>query len=133
MPQPSPGPAEEPGPSAEVAALAEALNEVDYIERAMFGDAVNAAIVRNVKAAALKGQRVSLRGLARVLGLQPSTVRRRVAALVEAGWIEHTHDAGLRYTPEGFRRGQPAARRVLTKFAHILTRLGWGDFRPPPG
>jgi hypothetical protein len=118
-------------PASEVIAFTEALNYLDMVESAMFGDAVNAAIVRNLKAAGLKGQLISIRGLARVIGMQPSTIRRRIAALVEKDWLIHD-EQGLRYSPAAFERGAPEARKALLRFAATLKRLGWGDFRPPP-
>jgi hypothetical protein len=118
-------------PASEVIAFTEALNYLDLVESAMFGDAVNAAIVRNVKAAGLKGQPVSIRGLSRVIGMQPSTIRRRIALLVEKDWLIHD-DQGLRYSPAALERGAPEARKALLRFAATLKRLGWGDFRPPP-
>lgn len=119
-------------PQAEVIAFAEAINNLDLAEAAMFGDAVNAAIVRNVKAAGLKGQRASIRGLARVVGVQPATIRRRIARLVDDGWL--VHDAtGIGYSPLAYARGAPVARRALLNFAETLRRLGWGDFAPPAG
>lgn len=118
-------------PASEVIAFTEALNYLDMVESALFGDAVNAAIVRNVKAAGLKGQPISIRGLARVIGMQPSTIRRRIAALVEKDWLVHD-DKGLRYSEAAFERGAPEARKALLRFAATLKRLGWGDFRPPP-
>jgi len=63
------------------------MNELKLQHGEMFGDSINAAIVTNVKAADLKGQRVAVRGLSRVIGLQPLTIRRRIAALVEQGWL----------------------------------------------
>jgi hypothetical protein len=118
-------------PASEVIAFTEAINYLDLVESRMFGDAVNASIVRNVKAASLKGQAVSIRGLARVIGMQPSTIRRRIAHLVEQDWLVHD-DKGLRYSPTAFERGAPEARKALLRFASTLKRLGWGDFRPPP-
>src|SRR6516164_9138065 len=118
-------------PASEVIAFTEAINYLDLVESRMFGDAVNAAIVRNVKAASLKGQPISIRGLARVIGMQPSTIRRRIAALVEKNWLIHD-EQGLRYSPAAFERGAPEARKALLRFAATLKRLGWGDFRPPP-
>jgi len=118
-------------PASEVIAFTEAINYLDLVESSMFGDAVNAAIVRNVKAAGLKGQSVSIRGLARVIGMQPSTIRRRIAGLVEQGWLIHDA-AGPRYSPAAFERGAPEVRKAMLRFASMLKRLGWGDFRPPP-
>jgi hypothetical protein len=118
-------------PASEVIAFTEAINYLDLVESRMFGDAVNASIVRNVKAASLKGQPVSIRGLARVIGMQPSTIRRRIAKLVEQDWLIHD-GKGLRYSPAAFERGAPEARKALLRFASTLKRLGWGDFRPPP-
>lgn len=117
-------------PEREVVAFAEALNDMQMAQREMFGDLVNTAIVTNVKAADLKGQPVSIRGLARVIGLQPSTVRRRIADLVSQGWLSQD-DGGVHYTDLGRKRGAPEARKALIKFAQVLNRLGWGDFRPP--
>jgi len=118
-------------PASEVIAFTEAINYLDLVERGMFGDAVNASIVRNVKAAGLKGQAVSIRGLSRVIGMQPSTIRRRIGNLVEQGWLIHD-DTGLHYSPAAFERGAPEVRKALLRFASTLKRLGWGDFRPPP-
>jgi predicted transcriptional regulator of viral defense system len=118
-------------PASEVIAFTEAINYLDLVESRLFGDAVNAAIVRNVKAAGLKGQAVSIRGLSRVIGMQPSTIRRRIANLVEHGWLIHD-DRGLRYSPAALERGAPEVRKALLRFASTLKRLGWGDFRPPP-
>jgi hypothetical protein len=120
-----------PEVSKEVSALAEALNEIDLVERELFGDAVNAAIVRHVKAATLRGSRVGIRGLARVLGLEPATVRRRVANLVEAGWLEK-NDGGLDYSAMGLARGREVSRRVLLRLARVYRELGWGEIHPPP-
>ncbi|MEP6827985.1 MAG: helix-turn-helix domain-containing protein [Aestuariivirga sp.] len=74
-------------PAAEVIAFAEIMNALELQHVEMFGDSINSAIVTNVKAADLKQQPVSVRGLARVIGLQPSTIRRRIAYLVEQGWL----------------------------------------------
>ncbi len=70
-------------PASEVIAFAELMNELELQHVEMFGDSINSAIVTNVKAADLKQQPVSVRGLARVIGLQPSTIRRRIGQLVE--------------------------------------------------
>ena len=58
-------------PSLEIELVSEALNDFDLAQQQAFGDLVNAAIVRNFKAANLKDQDVSIRGLARVIGIQP--------------------------------------------------------------
>jgi len=115
----------------EVIAFAELMNELELQHVGMFGDSVNSAIVTNVKAADLKGRPVSIRGLARVIGLQPSTIRRRIANLVEQGWL--AQDATGVHFPETAReRGAPLAHAAMLRFALALNRLGWGDFRPPP-
>jgi DNA-binding Lrp family transcriptional regulator len=85
-------------PAIEVELLSELLNGFDFEQQQTFGDLIAAAIVRNYKAARLKGQTVSIRGLARVIGLPPSTLRRRIEQLVEAGWLEHTEDGSVRYS-----------------------------------
>ncbi len=117
-------------PTQEVIAFAELMNELELQNAEMFGDAVNAAIVTNVKAADLKGQSVSIRGLARVVGAQPSTIRRRIASLVEHGWLVHD-EAGVHFPETARERGAPKARSAMLRFAHTLNRLGWGDFHPP--
>ncbi len=118
-------------PAEEVIAFAELMNELDLQHLEMFGDSVNAAIVSNVKAADLKGRNVSIRGLARVIGVQPSTIRRRITNLVEQGWL--AQDAtGVHFPHSARERGAPKARLALVRFANALNRLGWGDFRPPP-
>ena len=117
-------------PKDEVIAFAELMNELEMQHVEMFGDSVNTAIVTNVKAADLKGQCVSIRGLARVVGLQPSTIRRRIVNLVEQGWL--VQDATGVHFPESAReRGAPKARKAMLRVAHALSKLGWGDFRPP--
>ena len=118
-------------PTQEVIAFAELMNELGLQHVEMFGDAVNAAIVTNVKAADLKGQSVGIRGLARVIGVQPSTVRRRIAALVEHGWLLHD-DTGVHFPEAARERGAPMAHGSMLRFASALNRLGWGHFRPPP-
>lgn len=117
----------------EVAAFADALNDIDNLERAAFGDAVNAAIVRNVKAATLSESSVSIRGLGRVLGLEPSTVRRRVAKLVDAGWLVRDGDDRLRYSPESLARGQELTRRALARFARMFRDMERGREAPRVG
>jgi hypothetical protein len=118
-------------PAREVVAFAELMNELELQHLDMFGDSVSSAIVTNVKAADLKGQRVSIRGLARVIGLQPSTIRRRIAGLIEQGWL--AQDEGGVHFPESAReRGAPMARAAMLRFALALNKLGWGNFRPPP-
>jgi Winged helix-turn-helix DNA-binding len=117
-------------PAGEVIAFAELMNELELQHAEMFGDSINSAIVTNVKAADLKQQAISVRGLARVVGLQPSTIRRRIGQLVEMGWL--TQDATGVHFPESAReRGAPKARKAMLRFAYALNRLGWGDFRPP--
>jgi hypothetical protein len=118
-------------PAREIIAFAELMNELEMSHVEMFGDAINSAIVTNVKAADLKGQRISVRGLSRVIGLQPSTIRRRIAHLVEQGWLTQAED-GVHFPDAARERGAPKARAALLRFAHALNRLGWGDFRPPP-
>jgi hypothetical protein len=118
-------------PTQEVIAFAELMNELEMQHVEMFGDSVNAAIVTNVKAADLKQRSVSIRGLARVVGLQPSTIRRRVAILVEQGWLAQ-NETGVHFPESARERGAPKARKAMLRFAQALTRLGWGDFRPPP-
>ncbi|MES1199251.1 MAG: helix-turn-helix domain-containing protein [Pseudomonadota bacterium] len=117
-------------PAPEVIAFAELMNELDMQHNEMFGDAINSAIVTNVKAADLKGQKVSVRGLARVVGLQPSTIRRRIANLVAQGWLAQD-ETGLHFPESARERGAPKAHAALLRFAHALNKLGWGDFRPP--
>ncbi len=117
-------------PTQEVIAFAELMNDLGLQHVEMFGDAVNAAIVTNVKAADLKGQSVGIRGLARVIGVQPSTIRRRIANLVEHGWLIHG-DAGVHFPEAARERGAPMARSAMLRFAYALKQLGWGDFRPP--
>ncbi|MBX9747790.1 MAG: winged helix-turn-helix domain-containing protein [Hyphomonadaceae bacterium] len=117
-------------PAREVIAFAELMNELEMQHVEMFGDSINSAIVTNVKAADLKGQRVSVRGLSRVIGLQPSTIRRRIAQLVEQGWL--AQDAtGVHFPDAARERGAPKARKAMLRFAQVLKQLGWGDFRPP--
>ena len=79
-------------PAIEIELVSEVLNQADYDQQTAFGDLINGAIVRNFKAARLKGQAVSGRGLARVIGIQPSTLRRRIDHLVSAGWLERIGD-----------------------------------------
>jgi Holliday junction resolvasome RuvABC ATP-dependent DNA helicase subunit len=117
-------------PANEVIAFAELMNELEMQHVEMFGDSINAAIVTNVKAADLKGRPISIRGLARVIGMQPATVRRRIGQLIEQGWL--AQDATGVHFPETAReRGAPMARKAMLRFAHALNRLGWGDFHPP--
>lgn len=120
-------------PMLEVELVSETLNELDFLQQKTFGDLVGAAIVRNFKEARLKGKEVSIRGLARVIGVQPSTLRRRVEQLIEKGWLERMPDGSVRYSDQGFRYGAPASRRALTRFAQTVKRAGWVDFRPPSG
>lgn len=117
-------------PTREVIAFAELMNELEMQHVEMFGDSVNAAIVTNVKAADLKGRAVSVRGLARVVGLQPSTIRRRIAALVANGWLVQD-DTGVHFPASARERGAPRAHGAMLRFAQALNKLGWGDFRPP--
>ena len=117
-------------PTREVIAFAELMNDLAMQHVEMFGDAVNAAIVTNVKAADLKRQKVGIRGLARVIGVRPSTIRRRIVELAEQGWLVHD-DTGVHFPEAARERGAPLARGSMLRFAHALNRLGWGDFRPP--
>ena len=117
-------------PAKEVIAFAELMNELELQHVEMFGDSINSAIVTNVKAADLKQQPVSVRGLARVIGLQPSTIRRRIAHLVEQGWLAQD-ETGVHFPQVARERGAPKARMGLLRFAYALNKLGWGDFRPP--
>ncbi|HSC61451.1 MAG TPA: helix-turn-helix domain-containing protein [Rhizomicrobium sp.] len=118
-------------PAQEVIAFAELMNGLELQNVEMFGDSVNSAIVTNIKAADLKGQRVSIRGLARVIGLQPSTIRRRIAGLIEQGWLIQD-ETGVHFPEIARERGAPLARAAMLRFAFALNKLGWGDFRPPP-
>lgn len=120
-------------PMIEIEAVSDALNDFDLTQQQTFGDLVAAAIVRNFKAARLKGQDVSIRGLARVIGVQPSTLRRRIEQLIAAGWLERLPDGSVRYSQQSFDYGAPASRRAMTRFAQALKRAGWVDFRPPDG
>ena len=117
-------------PAEEVIAFAELMNELELQHVGMFGDSVNSAIVTNVKAADLKGQQVSIRGLARVIGLQPSTIRRRISSLVAQGWLAQDEN-GVHFPETARERGAPMARAAMQRFAFALSKLGWGDFRPP--
>ena len=117
-------------PAREIIAFAELMNQLELQNVEMFGDSINSAIVTNVKAADLKGQKVSIRGLSRVIGLQPSTIRRRITHLVEQGWLTQD-DAGVHFPEASRERGAPKAREAMLRFAHALKQLGWGDFRPP--
>lgn len=117
-------------PTQEVIAFAELMNELEMQHVEMFGDSVNAAIVTNVKAADLKGRAVSVRGLARVIGLQPSTIRRRIAILVASGWLVQD-ETGVHFPDTARERGAPKAHGAMLRFAQALNKLGWGDFRPP--
>jgi len=117
-------------PTAEMIAFAELMNELEMQHVEMFGDSINSAIVTNVKAADLKGRSVSIRGLARVVGLQPSTIRRRITNLVAQGWLVQD-ETGVHFPDSARERGAPKVRKAMLRFAHALTRLGWGDFRPP--
>ena len=96
----------------------------------MLGCITKVLVVTNVKAADLKGRPVSIRGLARVVGLQPSTIRRRIAALVEQGWLTQD-ETGVHFPESARERGAPKVRKAMLRFAHALNKLGWGDFRPP--
>ena len=115
----------------EVIAFAELTNDLELQHVEMFGDSVNSAIVTNVKAADLKQQQVSVRGLARVIGLQPSTIRRRIGQLVKQGWLEQ-NATGVHFPESARERGAPKARLAILRFAYALNKLGWGDFRPAP-
>jgi DNA-binding transcriptional ArsR family regulator len=120
-------------PMIEIELVSEVLNDFDYEQQKTFGDLVAAAIVRNYKAARLKGQAVSIRGLARVIGVQPSTLRRRIEQLAAAGWLERQEDGTMRYSQQSFDYGAPASRTAMTRFGQALKRAGWVDFRPPVG
>ena len=119
-------------PTAEIAGLVELLNELDLTQQEQFGDIVSAFIVRNVKAADLKGQQVSIRGLARVVDMQPATLRRRIGQLIKEGRL-YRDESGLHYAAAQMVWGAPASRRVLLRMAGLLKQLGWGDFHPPQG
>lgn len=119
-------------PIEEIAGVAEVLNDIDLAQQQTFGDIVSSLIVRNVKCADLKNQQVSVRGLARVMGVQPATMRRRIEQLIAAGWL-YRDETGIHYAPRGLQYGAPASRRALLKMAGLLRQLGWGDFHPPQG
>lgn len=118
-------------PAIEIELVSEVLNAADYDQQTTFGDLINGAIVRNFKAARLKDQPIGIRGLARVIGLQPSTLRRRIDQLVADGWLERLHDGSVRYSQQSFEFGAPASRAMLHRFAASLQKAGWVDFRPP--
>jgi DNA-binding IclR family transcriptional regulator len=120
-------------PAIEIELVSEVLNQADYDQQTAFGDLINGAIVRNFKAARLKGQAISGRGLARVIGIQPSTLRRRIDHLVSAGWLERIGDGSVRYSQQSFDFGAPASRAMMHRFAASLQKAGWVDFRPPGG
>jgi DNA-binding IclR family transcriptional regulator len=120
-------------PAIEIEVVSEVLNEADYDQQTAFGDLINGAIVRNFKAARLKDKPVSVRGLARVIGIQPSTLRRRIDRLISAGWLERMEDSSVRYSQQSFDFGAPASRAMMHRFAASLQKAGWVDFRPPPG
>jgi hypothetical protein len=120
-------------PPIEIELVSEVLNEADYGQQSTFGDLINGAIVRNFKAARLKDRAVSGRGLARVIGIQPSTLRRRIDQLVAAGWLERLSNGSVRYSQQSFDYGAPASRAMMHRFAAALQKAGWVDFRPPPG
>ena len=118
-------------PTIEIALVSEVLNDADYDQQRAFGDLINGAIVRNFKAARLKGQPIGVRGLARVIGVQPSTLRRRIDQLLAAGWLERMDDGSVRYSQRSFDFGAPASRAMMHRFAASLQKAGWVDFRPP--
>ncbi|MEO8882529.1 MAG: winged helix-turn-helix domain-containing protein [Devosia sp.] len=118
-------------PPVEIRVVSEVLNEADYDQQTTFGDLINGAVVRNFKAARLKDRAVSVRGLARVIGIQPSTLRRRIDQLVSAGWLERMSDGSVRYSQQSFDYGAPASRAMMHRFAASLQKAGWVDFRPP--
>jgi len=120
-------------PTIEIELVSELLNDADYDQQRAFGDLINGAIVRNFKAARLKGRAIGVRGLARVIGIQPSTLRRRIEKLVAAGWLERMEDGSVRYSQQSFDFGAPASRAMMHRFAASLQKAGWVDFRPPPG
>lgn len=120
-------------PAIEIELVSEVLNDADYEQQSTFGDLINGAIVRNFKAARLKDQPVGVRGLARVIGIQPSTLRRRIERLVAAGWLERLGDGSVRYSQQSFDFGAPASRSMMHRFAASLQKAGWVDFRPPAG
>lgn len=120
-------------PAVEIELVSEVLNDADYEQQSTFGDLINGAIVRNFKAARLKDQPVGVRGLARVIGIQPSTLRRRIERLVLAGWLERLGDGSVRYSQQSFDFGAPASRAMMHRFAASLQKAGWVDFRPPSG
>jgi hypothetical protein len=120
-------------PAIEIELVSEVLNAADYDQQTTFGDLINGAIVRNFKAARLKDQAVGIRGLARVIGIQPSTLRRRIEQLVAAGWLERMNDSSVRYSQQSFDFGAPASRAMMQRFAASLQKAGWVDFRPPTG
>ena len=74
---------------------------------------------------------MSVRGLARVIGVQPSTLRRRIDQLIAAGWLERLDDGAARYSQQSFDYGAPASRAMMHRFATSLQKAGWVDFRPP--
>jgi hypothetical protein len=118
-------------PPIEIELVSEVLNEADYEQQSKFGDLINGAIVRNFKAARLKARPISIRGLARVIGIQPSTLRRRIDHLFAAGWLERMNDGSVRYSQQGFDYGAPASRAMMHRFAASLQKAGWIDFHPP--
>jgi DNA-binding Lrp family transcriptional regulator len=80
----------------------------------------------------LKQQPVSMRGLARVIGIQPSTLRRRIEQLVDKGWLTREGQE-VRYSQKAYSYAAPASRRAAIRAASVLKQLGWVDFRPPEG
>lgn len=73
------------------AQIIECLNRFYALESGMWGDAVSSLIIRTILQGEMQGRLYDLSALAGTLDLPVATIHRRVATLVEAGYIRRLH------------------------------------------
>lgn len=118
-------------PLRDQASLFDALTEIARVEREVWGDQTDAAIMRCIAATRVRtGRAAQVSGIAATLGLSPSTVHARLNRLaargrpeadVPAGVIARV-DGGYREAAAGRRLNQQAADRIGEVLARYLRR-----------
>lgn len=102
--------------------IIECLNRFYALESGMWGDPISSLMIRTIVQGELQGRRFDLTALAGTLDIPVATVHRRVAALVQAGYIRRARDGKSVYL-EPTERTCVQFNRSFNEMLRTLRRL----------